>query len=448
MANFFRADDPNSSVVFREDTGQNQLVIVTAGSADAPFLVTNATELGYVGRGTANPPAYQNWTLAAHYRLMANITLSGNWTPIGNFTGGFDGNGFTVSGLVIAGTNNVGMFGFIGTGGVVENLGLVDVNITGSGNVGGIVGRNLGGLIKNCFVTGSVSGTSNVGGIAGDNAASSIVRNSYSTSNVSAGRIVGGIVGENIGTVQNAYSTGTISTSGTGGGIAATNSVTVQNSVALNPSIVRTTGTNSVFGRVTGSSTGSLNNHARSDMLVLGSVVTAGTGAATIHGADITETQWTDLTWWTGTATWDFSETGAWEWNAASNLPILRGFEPGTQNPQITVIPQDGGLEITLDLSQLNDQAPVLPGEPYILSRTGAGYPSSLTFTLTNPAQYSLIEWYRGNTMLHASGINPPAMTIEASTLQAGVNYSFTVEVILTSNGMLYGRTITVEVVE
>ena len=69
------------------------------------------------------------------YELMADITLSGNWTPIPNHGGDskvFDGNGHTISGLVIdsVAEGDFGLFATIVSGTTVRNLGLADVSVT------------------------------------------------------------------------------------------------------------------------------------------------------------------------------------------------------------------------------------------------------------------------------------------------------------------------------
>jgi len=54
------------------------------------------------------------------------------------FTGIFDGNNCKILNLRINGQDFIGLFGYIGSGGSVTNLGLEDVNITGTGScVGG-----------------------------------------------------------------------------------------------------------------------------------------------------------------------------------------------------------------------------------------------------------------------------------------------------------------------
>ena len=93
--------------------------------------------------------------LSSRFGLANNIDASGtcNWnsgagfTPIGNsstpFTGTFNGNNYTISDLFInlPTTNDVGLFGYT-WGAIIENVGLLNANITGQNNVGGLVGYN------------------------------------------------------------------------------------------------------------------------------------------------------------------------------------------------------------------------------------------------------------------------------------------------------------------
>ena len=200
--------------------------------------------------------------------LTANINLSGaSWTPLGTssspFTGTFNGNGYTVSGYTIGtsssspyGGNDVGFIGYLGSTGVVKNLG-VEGTIYASGcDVGGVVGYNAG-TVEDSYntggvsvsVSGSVSGN-NVGGVVGFNTGT--VETSYNTGSVSvsssvssshSGCDVGGIVGENNGgTVETSYNTGGISVSGSvsgnnvGGVVGFNNSGTVSDNYFLTSS--------------------------------------------------------------------------------------------------------------------------------------------------------------------------------------------------------------------
>lgn len=256
------------------------------GTAGDPILIDQSNHVAMFA--DMRTPA----GLTKHYRLTTDITVSGNWTPIGgdsgpNLTGNFDGGGHTITGITInSGGSNRGMFNAISPGGEVRNLGLIDVSISSniSGNLGGIAGGNHG-LIENCFV----AGNSNIG----------------SSGNTTTH--IGGIVGANVdtGIVQNCYSTATVNNASTGnvnfiaaGGIAGANSGKVQNCVVLGSQITgannvgRAIGVFSYPANVTPTGTG-INNYARSDMTVNGSQVTSGTGLTTIHGENITTTNLT-----------------------------------------------------------------------------------------------------------------------------------------------------------
>ena len=159
------------------------------------------------------------------------------WQPIGTwslsaFTGVFDGQGYEIRDLFINRLNQspVGLFGYTGEEGVIKDINMVDVTVTGYYYVGGLVGFN-NGLITNSYATGNVSGTVGmVGGIVGKN--SGIVSNSYSTAGVSGVVNAGGLVGDNWrGTVSNSYATGSVIGSSCAGGLVAySNNGTIINS--------------------------------------------------------------------------------------------------------------------------------------------------------------------------------------------------------------------------
>jgi hypothetical protein len=88
--------------------------------------------------------------------------LSNNDEDNHPFDGTFDGDGHTVSGIrIYKGESNIlsnfnqGLFGYMQQHGTVKNVTLSDANITGYGNVGGIVGRKQSGTIENCLVIGT-----------------------------------------------------------------------------------------------------------------------------------------------------------------------------------------------------------------------------------------------------------------------------------------------------
>lgn len=161
------------------------------------------------------------WNAGAGFVPLGNDTL----IPAQSFTGIFDGQGHTITGLFInrPTTNYVGMFGGTigGPTNIIRNVGLVNMNITGGFQTGGLVAHT-GASVENCYTTGLVkSGSNNVGGLVGLSAGS--VSNSYSTATVngSGSSWVGGLVGTLYtgGSITNSYSTGPVSGTSSVGGL-------------------------------------------------------------------------------------------------------------------------------------------------------------------------------------------------------------------------------------
>jgi hypothetical protein len=314
------------------------------GTAADPWRVVTEADLRKVATETTG------WTLAAHYKLTAtkgiDLTDKTAWAMIhivetnppqwGSFTGSFDGNGYTITGLSCDNTGFLnpsasGMFYEIGTTGVVKNLKLINVTIKGNGDagVGGVAAWNKG-TVENCFVSGSVTGIASennfvaAGGVVASN--DGTVQNCYSACTVNA-MLVGGVVASSTGTVQNCYSTGSVSGGSTAGGVvgsAMNGSAKVQKNVALNTSIT-TEGLS--IGRIAGTIGSNTtppapptltNNHARSDMS--GSWNAKGLTAR--DGADVTSATYSTQAFWQTTLGWDF--TTIWEWDTTTNLPKLR----------------------------------------------------------------------------------------------------------------------------
>ena len=152
-----------------------------------------------------------------YFKLTADIDMSEkygadiggseiSWTPIGNgivpFTGNFDGGGHKISGLYINSTSDYqGLFGYVGEGGTVQNLG-VDGWVIGDYYVGGVVGMNYG-TVTSCFNTGDVGGDYYVGGVAG--MSNGTVTSCFNTGDVNGSDYVGGVAGRSYSTVTNCY---------------------------------------------------------------------------------------------------------------------------------------------------------------------------------------------------------------------------------------------------
>jgi filamentous hemagglutinin family protein len=211
---------------------------VTAGTRAYYMLVNDVADLQTI-----------NTNRAGRYALGKNIDASATvgWNagagfdPIGNyvsgqeFTGVLDGLGYTITGLFInrGGESFVGLFGSAtdAVAATIVNVGLVNVNITGGFQTGGLLGR-VSSTVSNCYVTGTVTGTNNtVGGLAGLSAGS--ISNSYSRANVSGADFVGGLIGANYGatsSVTNSYSTGLVTATGQKGGLSGYNAGTITGS--------------------------------------------------------------------------------------------------------------------------------------------------------------------------------------------------------------------------
>ncbi len=262
------------------------LLVSVVGSSVGVAFEEEATEVSESTRGTGtreDPIMIEdvwdlqgmNEDLDAYYALANDINASetAEWNegepgvfagfePIGTddnrFTGGFDGRNHTIFGLYInrPDTDHVGLFGSINTGALVENVGMVEVDVSGDQHLGGLVGRNYG-LVSNSYATGNVSGTSTwtfLGGLVGVN--EGLVENSYAKGNMSGNTNVGGLVGRNYGTVENSYATGNISGTNSLGGLVGRNAGgTVSNSYTVS----NASGTYRVGGLV-GDNSGTVEN--------------------------------------------------------------------------------------------------------------------------------------------------------------------------------------------
>ncbi len=226
-----------------------------SGTAADPYIIKTKAHLNNV-----------RYYLNAHFRMEADIVFteadfasdgdfynSGTgWQPIGTdsaapFTGTFDGNGHTITGLKIHITSDtviyVGLFGYIRNSTIME-LGLknsdffVEKLTTASRSVeyiGGLVGSVYSSTITDCYITGNVTGTvvltaaddSGIGGItcyaagiAGDASYATTITGCYNAATVSvkvtatakysARAYAGGITGYGSANITTCYNTGNI----------------------------------------------------------------------------------------------------------------------------------------------------------------------------------------------------------------------------------------------
>ena len=175
--------------------------------ANGYYLISTAAELYGFAEVVNNGNATANGKLTADIIVNENV-LDANgeantgdfvqWTPIGNddnsttYSGTFDGQGHTVSGLYVSGSGwYVGFVGQVSGTAVVKNLGIVDSYFSSSNNyLGSIVGdvaAKSSVTIANVYSTSTVKGDNWIGGLVGNGGRGSVsVVNSYFAGKTSA----------------------------------------------------------------------------------------------------------------------------------------------------------------------------------------------------------------------------------------------------------------------
>ena len=139
-------------------------------------------------------------------RLESDIDLSGtSFDSIPIFYGTFDGNKHRIKGLSLTSDGSVkGLFRYTQETAIVKNL-IIEGKIAPDGSrktIGGLSGNNAG-LIQNCVFSGSVTGSENIGGLVGINEVTGIIENCQVYGAIHGDHFVGGIAGENNGVIRN-----------------------------------------------------------------------------------------------------------------------------------------------------------------------------------------------------------------------------------------------------
>ena len=236
------------------------------GSQADPYIISSAENLAYLSKQVYD--GNQTYT-GKYFKQTSNINLSAYlWQPIGidydrtgvqrqhYFSGNYDGNGFTISGVkTVDGVSgiysNQGVFGYVqgqssSALATISNVGVInsdiqgynyvggivgyagprtniinshnDSSVCGQSAVGGILGQSNSAIITDCFNIGSVNGESSVGGLVG--ASESVtIDGSHNNGLVNGASAVGGLLGATAS--QGSY-IATISASRNWGNVSAT----------------------------------------------------------------------------------------------------------------------------------------------------------------------------------------------------------------------------------
>jgi hypothetical protein len=259
------------------------------GESDDPYIIASVDDLNLLSlRTNGGSNDYSD----KYYKLGNNITFTAssdwndasstesNFTAIGSFSGHFDGDVYTISGLRIRKDDGVGLFGYLAEGAVVENITLSNSRVTGNSQIGGIVGSlQPGATVNNCHVTNTV----------------------YVYSKYHYTGIRGGVVGyNNGGTISNCISEATIgrttevwdNTDDKAGGIVGVNdSGTLTGNLVIGANITCYTEN---YGAIAGNSSGTLTNNYYRACTINGTAnvtnkgcdgedVTANDGALSLH---------------------------------------------------------------------------------------------------------------------------------------------------------------------
>ncbi|HEV3271082.1 MAG TPA: filamentous hemagglutinin N-terminal domain-containing protein [Candidatus Methylacidiphilales bacterium] len=317
---------------FEIDGGSFLRVAGGDGSSGNPYVITDVYGL----QGIASLPMGNSYVLGNDIDATGTATwnLGAGFVPIGGneegFNGTFNGQGYTINGLFInmPSSSFVGLFGGLNYGGTVENVGVSNVVVYGSFEVGGLVGGS-NGLITDSYSTGVVTAGNSgsfVGGLVGGS--SGTISNAFSTAVVSGNNYVGGLVGANGGGIINdSYSAGPVVALGSEnynvGGLLGGNLGTVNNSFWDTTTAVVTRGFGGDPTNTTPGITGATTAQLESETFIIQNSATS--------------------------PAWNF--TNVWTTNE------------GTQTPQLTGVPISGAPPVVSGGS-----SPTLPLSTFIIA--------------------------------------------------------------------------------
>lgn len=327
-----------------EETAEVRGTPPTYNAETGKYEIATADQLLYLS-GTWKDPAYRT----ADFVLTADIDMAGveGFLPIASekeegYLGTFDGQYHAIKNLKIDYPKKyVGLFGYVGNENdqaYIKNLALLNCDISGQQNVGGISGVAYG-TITNCLVTGHIrvedlSNSHTGGGISGkvkegEGPIVGKVDNCYVNAVLEAPYDVGGIAGiqDGGGYVGHSFAAGSVEAygdQGAAGGIDGSFNAgqDITGCVSAQTFIKGAQKTDKIVGQLDDESAYNIKNN----------IAWEGTDLQGVE-PDFQPIKWEDVSAETlqNKQTyldlgWDFEQN--WSWNEKTKAPYLKGFDP------------------------------------------------------------------------------------------------------------------------
>ena len=187
------------------------LAAPAALAAESTVTIKTAEDLAELSRNCT----LDTWSQGKTVILENDLDLhSIDFTPIPTFSGTFQGNGHTISGLTLTGSGNVrGLFRYIQNGATVQDLTVMGtIHPNGHQDDLGLLAGSNAGRILNCAASGTVMGDNRIGGLVGVNETGGELVGCAFSGSVTGKHSTAGVVGENRGTLTRCSNSGSINT--------------------------------------------------------------------------------------------------------------------------------------------------------------------------------------------------------------------------------------------
>ena len=199
------------SALFMAVTLLFTLAAPAALAAESTVTIKTAEDLAELSRNCT----LDTWSQGKTVILENDLDLHGiDFTPIPTFSGTFQGNGHTISGLTLTGSGNVrGLFRYIQNGATVQDLTVTGtIHPNGHQDELGLLAGSNAGRILNCIASGTVMGDNRIGGLVGINETGGELVGCAFSGSVTGKHSTAGVVGENRGTLTRCSNSGSINT--------------------------------------------------------------------------------------------------------------------------------------------------------------------------------------------------------------------------------------------